>query len=335
MRLRGYTLFLVAFFQFFHTPATFATPAVDCTDPVFDFGELYSDESVVHEFVLENTGSGLLQVKQIVPHCGCTTAALDTTTLAPGETTGLTVFLDLKGKKGQQRIGISVESNDPKTPVYELILTGNVIPPISSDPPRIDFGVVNAGLDRTERVRVSTSRDNSNFSIKDLHVDESLPCVAVAEVIDDSKSYEIAITLQSARKRGYFSGRIDIHTNDPAQPTIPIDVSGDVLCEILVQPPKLVLSNSMDAESRQKPLYLRVLPGTEEDFSITSVKSPFEGMATKYFRLLDGGYIVSIVNLPPVAELKGMAMTITTNLSQDSSISVPFIVIPVQSSLTQ
>ena len=67
-------------------------------------------------FTLGNSGDATLLLEQPRTSCGCTKASLGKMELAPGESTQLSVTVDITGRYGQQRFSIFVGSNASSSP---------------------------------------------------------------------------------------------------------------------------------------------------------------------------------------------------------------------------
>ena len=68
------------------TVAVSSGPKIQFADTTFDFGKIDSGQVVKHEFVFTNTGSATLEIKDVRPGCGCTTAGTWDKTVEPGKT---------------------------------------------------------------------------------------------------------------------------------------------------------------------------------------------------------------------------------------------------------
>jgi len=115
----------------------------------FEWGEIKIDGgNATHEFVIENKGTGELELANILTSCACTSAqvtiegiaspyfGMHSTSswigkLAPGKTATLSIIFDPLFH-GPEAVGpverlISVKTNDPQNENLEFKLTGNVI----------------------------------------------------------------------------------------------------------------------------------------------------------------------------------------------------------------
>src|SRR5436190_10300323 len=55
--------------------ATNSGPRITFAEPRYDFGKVDSATMVKHEYIFTNTGNQTLEVTNVQPGCGCTTAA--------------------------------------------------------------------------------------------------------------------------------------------------------------------------------------------------------------------------------------------------------------------
>ncbi len=99
--------------------AAAAAPVISVADPVYSV-TLQTNSLVTHTFVLRNVGDETLTIARVSTSCGCTTAALATRELVPGESVDLQATVNTTGFRGTVTRTVSVHSNDPLTPIYVL-----------------------------------------------------------------------------------------------------------------------------------------------------------------------------------------------------------------------
>jgi len=115
--------------------AAYATPTIHVDEPTYDFGSILEGYVVDHVFVIQNTGDEALEVERVAASCGCTTTALATQRLRPGESVELEVLIDTAGFGGRISKSVYVYCNDPEyadsttseRPRFTLRVTGEVI----------------------------------------------------------------------------------------------------------------------------------------------------------------------------------------------------------------
>jgi len=70
------------------TPAAAITsgPRIEFDTNVYNFGKVSSGELVRHDFIFTNTGTSTLEITDVRPGCGCTTAGTWDKKVEPGKT---------------------------------------------------------------------------------------------------------------------------------------------------------------------------------------------------------------------------------------------------------
>lgn len=96
-----------------------------------DFGNIQEGQVVKTEFIFTNTGKSILNIRETKANCGCTVSKPEKDTLAPGESSKITVTFNSNGRKGKQQKMVTIFSNDPKAPTQQININGRVITPDS------------------------------------------------------------------------------------------------------------------------------------------------------------------------------------------------------------
>lgn len=112
-----------------------AAPKVHVDDPVYDFGSTLEGFAVTHVYTIENAGDQILEIYRVAASCGCTTTALATHRLAPGESVDLQIVIDTSGFSGRISKAVYLYVNDPdyadsfssERPRFTLRITGEVM----------------------------------------------------------------------------------------------------------------------------------------------------------------------------------------------------------------
>jgi len=114
---------------------TGGTPDLVLSDTEVDLGEVVNGEDLTVEIPIQNTGNKELVIEAVTTSCGCTSAEVKPTRIAPGGEGVLYVQYD-SGAHGPEANGpvmrqIFIASNDPDQPEAEIRILANVIPPES------------------------------------------------------------------------------------------------------------------------------------------------------------------------------------------------------------
>jgi hypothetical protein len=102
-------------------------PRIRVEPESFDFGKVLPDRTLRKEFRLRNLGDEALVIERISKSCGCTAAATEVSTLAPGESTPLRVTVETRTASGTVEHEVLVQSNDSKTPTLKIRLRATVV----------------------------------------------------------------------------------------------------------------------------------------------------------------------------------------------------------------
>ncbi len=125
---------VTAFIKEFFTAAEIASvvgPKIQIDKTDIDLGNIKTDDKVVTEVHIANTGQAELNIKSIRTSCSCVEAFADKTTLKPGASTTLKIVFDTNDRLGAENKIISVFSNDAVIPVVSIQLKGNVVEPVT------------------------------------------------------------------------------------------------------------------------------------------------------------------------------------------------------------
>ena len=109
-------------------------PVIALEAQTLELGDLPNGEIVERAVAVRNDGDAPLVVDTVTTSCGCTTAALEPMTLAPGESGVLRIAFD-SGAHGPDLRGplmreVMLASNDPATPEAVVTLRANILPPV-------------------------------------------------------------------------------------------------------------------------------------------------------------------------------------------------------------
>lgn len=122
-------------------------PIITMAEKTFDFGNIKSQDEVIHEFKFENTGKSDLEITDITTSCMCTTARVvingdqsqefgmhsDSSwvgKVSPQQNGTIKIFFDAdyhKGVTGAITRGITFKTNDPKNPEINLTIEADIV----------------------------------------------------------------------------------------------------------------------------------------------------------------------------------------------------------------
>ncbi len=98
-------------------------PKIEVTPAERDLGQV-AQQPLETSYTVRNRGTQALEINKVYTNCDCTSASVDSKTLAPGEETTLRVTMDPAQLDlfGNIRREIILETNDPRTPIAKAVL---------------------------------------------------------------------------------------------------------------------------------------------------------------------------------------------------------------------
>jgi hypothetical protein len=147
------------------------------------------DKDAVAVFRYENKGKTPVNIANVRSSCGCTVASLKKNDVQPGEKGELTATFNIGGRTGLQQKTVTVESDDPKQPVLNLLLKAVIAQPLELQPTFVYWQ--NGEALKPKKIVAKTGKE---FAVKNLEVESSSPTFT-AQVENGSSPGEFVITV--------------------------------------------------------------------------------------------------------------------------------------------
>lgn len=111
------------------TPAaTSAGPSIHFESLTHDFGAIPAKGKQSFAWPYRNAGTDTLEIRAVVPSCGCTATAAEPASIAAGAAGTIAVTFDPEGQSGSVRKTITVVTNDPASPHTILTILAKIAP---------------------------------------------------------------------------------------------------------------------------------------------------------------------------------------------------------------
>ena len=121
-----------------------------------DFGRISADRKVSYRFKATNAGTAPLQIKQVVPSCGCTYTVVGQWYLKAGESTEIEATFNPAGMRGAVRKSMQVVSDDPVNSSITLSFEAEVIQEIMPSTTALFFDEVARTAPRKATLRLES-----------------------------------------------------------------------------------------------------------------------------------------------------------------------------------
>ena len=231
-------------------------PQITFDKLVYDFGVVEPEDRPQHRFTFKNTGQADLVISEVKPSCGCTAALLSAETIKPGGRGEIEVSLNPQGRRGKQKLTVSVHSNAKDHSIVDLTLQGKIKATVAVSPERVFFGSINNQETHEKRVRILDSGDGK-FRI--LRVETTSPFLTT-EVLplqsDGLITYAVKVRLQPGAPLGKFQEKLILYSNDAHRPRVDVPIEGNVLGPITVYPEHLFFGFVNLGEGNQQEILL-------------------------------------------------------------------------------
>jgi hypothetical protein len=211
----------------------------------YDFGRASAGEQVKHIYIVTNTGTATLEISDVHPSCGCTTAGGWTRQVAPGQTGTIPIQFNSTHYSGPVTKTITVTSNAKNEPRATLILHGTVWKPIDISP---QTAIINVQADSTNSasatVRIVAQTD-SPLTISD-PTSSSKAFSAELKTVKPGKEYALVISVQPPFSTGNTPATISLKTSLPSTPMLTVTAIASVQQAIQLSPMQITLNPPME-----------------------------------------------------------------------------------------
>jgi hypothetical protein len=111
-----------------------ASPKIQFATQVHDFGQIKGGEAVKFTYFFTNIGGSLLEISNVQPACGCTTAGEWSRKVEAGQTGSIAIQFNSGDFSGHVGKTITVTCNDPTQTTLTLQINGTIWKPIEVTP---------------------------------------------------------------------------------------------------------------------------------------------------------------------------------------------------------
>jgi hypothetical protein len=231
----------------------------------WDFGILGPGRQASHRFEITNNSTGTWTVKRVNRSCTCTVGEFSRRQVKPSETTALEIAFKTGSKEGPVYQAVMIEFEEPKSPLVQLIIKGEIRNPLSASPASVELGRVAVGQRARQTIELGNYSDK-DLSIAKVEAPEGLqtdlePLVVKAEKNRPRQAWKLVVHLDSGKlKRGPGTGLLAVHTNSEAIGVVNVPVRWHVNRPLEAIPDRLAFGTVESGENAEKAILLEVAP---------------------------------------------------------------------------
>ncbi len=209
--------------------AAFAGPKLEVRpNAEFKFGFAPQNSSLITIYWLHNSGDDTLRISKVTPGCGCTTAPLEKSAVAPGDSAKLQITFDSKSMMGMtsKRIAISTNAEHPDTNLSflaDVVRRPDSTWPMTVLPYKVDLTQMGEKVrDRITMTLRNVSPDP--ISLKFISVPEDLFSVTLPAQIagNESVKVELVLTPEAVKKDFVSSMTLEVSGKEEYRYTVPV-----------------------------------------------------------------------------------------------------------------
>jgi hypothetical protein len=300
-----------------------AEPKIQFASLVHDFGKIPGATSVKHEFIFTNTGNALLEVTDVQPSCGCTTAGGWTREVEPGKTGTIPIQFNSGTYNGLITRSITVTCNDKSQPNLALQIKATVWKPIEVNP---QYAILNALPDSPTNpaavVRISNHLDEP-ITLSDPR-SSSAALTAELKTIQPGKEFELTIKAVSPLPAEAQNATISIPTSWTNTPVISVSAMLMIQPAMSITPQQIVLPVTVTSNSTPQTVWIR--NNTATPLKLSDPMMNAVGVKIQMTEEHPGRDFKLMVSFPPGFEMpKGerLELTVKSSSSQRPVIKVP------------
>lgn len=242
-------------------PRVAAGPSLLLEVTEVDFGRIEPTDRPARTVRVTNTGPRPVTLQAARSSCGCTRAILDKQRLAPGESAGLRIELDVSDYPSNTvRSIVHVESDGTPHAMAQLSVVASISPEYALAPERVEFGKVKRDarpevcvkLRQTGGLDVVIERIEAPAGLIVSYADSTgqLGAEGTTGGDENPKVFNVTVQLQPEFMNGIVNSRFAIITNVARMPRIEVPVSAEVVGVECSVSPKVVVFGASAAGER-------------------------------------------------------------------------------------
>lgn len=235
-----------------------------------DFGTVARGAETVFRFEITNLYKQPMKITGVKSSCGCTSPTIENNVINTYEKAYLVAKFNTHTFVGMHGATLTVSFAPPYAAEVQVRVHGNIRGDVVFTPGAVDFGKIDEGEVREQRLTVSYA-GRSDWKIVDVTNDNDYFEVEMTEAPQTlgKVNYNLVVRMKDNVPAGFIKDQLTVVTNDSRTDSqrIPLFVSGQVVPEISVTPETLVLGDVQAGE----PVTRKVVVRGKNPFKILNV----------------------------------------------------------------
>lgn len=275
-------------------------PRIQWSTNTFDFGTLNAGEVRRAEFFFTNTGNAVLEITQVSPGCGCTTAGEWSRRVEPGQTGLIPLQFSSANFQGPVMKSATIVCNDPTQPTHQLHLKASVWKPMDVMPNFVMFNLNNES--QTNEVRVVRITNNTGQPVEVSEPESGNPAFrAELKTVEAGKVFELHISPTAPFSPGTVQTVITAKTTSTNVPVVSVTALAMVQPPVVAVPAQVYLPPGPLANAM--PMTVLVQNNSPDPISLSDATVSLENVTVKVNETQPGKVFSLTLSFPQGFEL--------------------------------
>jgi hypothetical protein len=337
--MKGLLIFCAAFVPFTGSLlaqplAVEIKPKIQFQELIHDFGRVKANEPQRCDFVFTNTGNAVLEITDVRPGCGCTTAGQWDRKVEPGKTGKIPIQFNPGAPSGTVTKSISVTCNDPTQNVQTLQVKATIWKPVDINPAYVYFmGVEGEVTNDTKLVKITNNLDESITIEPPLVNNPNFK--TEMKTVKPGKEFDLLVTYSPGATNAQPQSIITMKTSSTNMPVISITAYAMPQPALVAMPQAIRLPTGPLSPNYRQPVTIRNNSSTAVKLTDPVVNA--EGVTVQTTETQPGKLFTLSLTFPTNFQAKSdMALTVKTSHPKYPTLRVPFIqaaVVPTPAAL--
>lgn len=295
-----------------------------------DFGPVPRGAVVRHQFVMTNRLSEPVRILDVRASCGCTTGRALAEQVGPGQQAVIEAQMDTRNFVGVKATTLTVTlvTASGRQAEARLGVRSTILSDVVLNPGTLEFGTLSRGQEAELRLEIDRV-GAPNWRIERMLASQRLSQAIEATLYESYRTgqgvgYVLVAKVRPDAAAGWIREEIQLRTNDPETPVVPIPVQLEVRGRLTATPALVSLGRAIPQA--------RVLVRGSQPFAITAIEGAGEDLEVR-----GGGdgakavHVLTIAYRPQEAEGSGVSrrtLRIVTDLPGEPPVDVQAVLDP-------
>ncbi|MFM1769275.1 MAG: hypothetical protein RJA22_1804 [Verrucomicrobiota bacterium] len=253
-------------------------PSIRFSETSFDFGKVKPTDPQKHVFIITNVGTAELEITEVKPGCGCTTAGEWDKKIAPGKTGVIPIGFNPASFSGTVGKSVSITCNDPAAPTHILSIQATIWRPLDIVPQYTHFLPVEGETNAEVRVVRITNNTEDNIQVEAPESTNPQFKPSLKEV-RPGKEWELTVTYAGPISNTPPNGMINLKSTAAGTPQLSVSAYAMPQPAVSAMPPQVQLPPAPLPPSYSYPVAIR--NNGSQPFNVSEAKVNADGVTAR------------------------------------------------------